>query len=325
MRVRFPLRRRKRDSAGPVGWVGLAPIPVTVRMRPPVITGTPDVVGARPILRRGAVLAAPMALAALRHRSSAGSRPVSVTHRHARSRAVPRVAGPEPVVTASWTDDDSISELRAILAAARKKALEPIAVEEPVAQSAPEQAPRAKRLSLAESRRNGLRVAAGFACGAGCRPDRTRCVGGARFGGQRAAAYCLAGCELLPVEVVRPAEHAHASAIGIFFTDPPPTTQSVHDPQPTSAAADLPPAPSTRSEAAHPEPVDGRPGRVVRGGVIRGQLPPGESTLRGDGDQANILGESTHGPSGRAAPFGESPVPGGDSACSRGRLGCSRG
>src|ERR1700761_5296334 len=115
MRVRFPLRRRKRldPSPEPTGWVGLAPMPVTVRMRPPVMLERPDVVGVRPILRRGAVLGLPVPLVLASTRESSAALPEIAASRPVRRVvAVPRTAAVEP--TSSWTDDDSISELRAI-------------------------------------------------------------------------------------------------------------------------------------------------------------------------------------------------------------------
>jgi hypothetical protein len=146
MRVRFPSllmpRRRRSAAAAPVehigSWRDAAPLTVTVSMRPLTTVGERLRGNIRPLATRGIVVPARLTTAMARPidgRPVAEHLPAPAPTRPRRP-AVPsfpwpdqasQFVTPEPELEfepdeSSWTDDDSIAELRAILTAARRQA-----------------------------------------------------------------------------------------------------------------------------------------------------------------------------------------------------------
>ncbi|HEX5113625.1 MAG TPA: DUF4157 domain-containing protein [Pseudonocardiaceae bacterium] len=154
MRVRFPpllvSRRRRQAAAAPAehigGWREAAPLAVTVSLRPLTTVGARLGGTIRPLAGRGIAVPARLTVAVARpidgrptaHRlpepaPTVPPRPAFPTPRL--DQAPPaRFGTPEPELDvepdeSSWTDDDSIAELRAILTAARRQATGPDAPE----------------------------------------------------------------------------------------------------------------------------------------------------------------------------------------------------
>ncbi|HKN95634.1 MAG TPA: hypothetical protein VJX10_00850, partial [Pseudonocardiaceae bacterium] len=149
MRVRFPsllVPRRRRLAAEPRenigGWREVAPLTVTVNLRP-ITTVRPAVGGTiRPLVTRGLAVPARLTMAIgrpvdVRPAVDRPRRPVPTISRMERA-PLPSVVTEEPEPAESWTDDDSIAELRAILNAARRQAAETDAPEADEPWQAPE-------------------------------------------------------------------------------------------------------------------------------------------------------------------------------------------
>lgn len=160
MRVRFPsllVPRRRRPAGEPRenigGWREVAPLTVTVSLRPLTTVGPALGGSIRPLATRGLAVPARLTVALGRPvdvrptvdrlpdlARTRPRRPVPTISRVERTPLPPfATEDPEPEFAlepeeSSWTDDDSIAELRAILHAARRQAAEsdPLPAGEPL-------------------------------------------------------------------------------------------------------------------------------------------------------------------------------------------------